>query len=64
MVTVSVAFTVKDKGEAKPRQHTIDLSQMAVPFQMAQDKKQQDPVSPGTSTVETEPSTEYITAGT
>uniref|UniRef100_A0AAZ3P162 BRCA2-interacting transcriptional repressor EMSY n=1 Tax=Oncorhynchus tshawytscha TaxID=74940 RepID=A0AAZ3P162_ONCTS len=46
---------VKDKGEAKPRQHTIDLSQMAVPFQMAQDKKQQDPVSPGTSTVETEP---------
>ncbi|XP_036845713.1 BRCA2-interacting transcriptional repressor EMSY isoform X4 [Oncorhynchus mykiss] len=53
---------VKDKGEAKPRQHTIDLSQMAVPFQMAQDKKQQDPVSPGTSTVETEPSTEYITA--
>ncbi|XP_024249350.1 BRCA2-interacting transcriptional repressor EMSY isoform X3 [Oncorhynchus tshawytscha] len=54
--------TVKDKGEAKPRQHTIDLSQMAVPFQMAQDKKQQDPVSPGTSTVETEPSTEYITA--
>uniref|UniRef100_A0A8C8G058 BRCA2-interacting transcriptional repressor EMSY n=1 Tax=Oncorhynchus tshawytscha TaxID=74940 RepID=A0A8C8G058_ONCTS len=47
--------TVKDKGEAKPRQHTIDLSQMAVPFQMAQDKKQQDPVSPGTSTVETEP---------
>uniref|UniRef100_A0A674CCV4 BRCA2-interacting transcriptional repressor EMSY n=1 Tax=Salmo trutta TaxID=8032 RepID=A0A674CCV4_SALTR len=55
--------TVKDKGEAKPRQHTIDLSQMAVPFQMAQDKKQQDPVSPVTSTVETEPSTEYITAG-
>uniref|UniRef100_A0A8C7IE87 BRCA2-interacting transcriptional repressor EMSY n=1 Tax=Oncorhynchus kisutch TaxID=8019 RepID=A0A8C7IE87_ONCKI len=54
--------TVKDKGEAKPRQHTIDLSQMAVPFQMAQDKKQQDPVSPGISTVETEPSTEYITA--
>ncbi|XP_071195414.1 BRCA2-interacting transcriptional repressor EMSY isoform X3 [Salvelinus alpinus] len=54
--------TVKDKSEAKPRQHTIDLSQMAVPFQMAQDKKQQDPVSPGTSTVETEPSTEYITA--
>uniref|UniRef100_A0A674CCW0 BRCA2-interacting transcriptional repressor EMSY n=1 Tax=Salmo trutta TaxID=8032 RepID=A0A674CCW0_SALTR len=54
--------TVKDKGEAKPRQHTIDLSQMAVPFQMAQDKKQQDPVSPVTSTVETEPSTEYITA--
>uniref|UniRef100_A0A8C7ICU4 BRCA2-interacting transcriptional repressor EMSY n=1 Tax=Oncorhynchus kisutch TaxID=8019 RepID=A0A8C7ICU4_ONCKI len=56
--------TVKDKGEAKPRQHTIDLSQMAVPFQMAQDKKQQDPVSPGISTVETEPSTEYITADT
>ncbi|XP_041749636.1 BRCA2-interacting transcriptional repressor EMSY isoform X1 [Coregonus clupeaformis] len=54
--------TVKETGEAKPRQHTIDLSQMAVPLQMAQDNKQQNPGSPGTSTVETEPSTEYITA--
>uniref|UniRef100_A0A6Q2Z4L2 BRCA2-interacting transcriptional repressor EMSY n=1 Tax=Esox lucius TaxID=8010 RepID=A0A6Q2Z4L2_ESOLU len=31
------------KGEAKPRQHTIDLSQMAVPLQMAQDKKAPSP---------------------
>uniref|UniRef100_A0A8C9TXH3 BRCA2-interacting transcriptional repressor EMSY n=1 Tax=Scleropages formosus TaxID=113540 RepID=A0A8C9TXH3_SCLFO len=32
--------TVKEKAEAKPRQHTIDLSQMAVPIQMAQEKRQ------------------------
>ncbi|XP_077402033.1 BRCA2-interacting transcriptional repressor EMSY isoform X2 [Vanacampus margaritifer] len=32
--------SVKEKGESKPRQHThIDLSQMAVPVQLAQDKK-------------------------
>uniref|UniRef100_A0AAY4EP98 BRCA2-interacting transcriptional repressor EMSY n=1 Tax=Denticeps clupeoides TaxID=299321 RepID=A0AAY4EP98_9TELE len=31
--------TVKEKVEPKPRQHTIDLSQMAVPIQMAQDKR-------------------------
>ncbi|XP_010900014.4 BRCA2-interacting transcriptional repressor EMSY isoform X2 [Esox lucius] len=49
------------KGEAKPRQHTIDLSQMAVPLQMAQDKKAPSP--PGVSTVDTEPPTEHAPAG-
>ncbi|XP_036451193.1 BRCA2-interacting transcriptional repressor EMSY isoform X3 [Colossoma macropomum] len=32
--------TAKEKGEAKPRQHTIDLSQMAVPIQMASERRQ------------------------
>ncbi|KAM7397597.1 hypothetical protein PAMA_005755 [Pampus argenteus] len=54
--------TVKEKGESKPRQHTIDLSQMAVPIQLAQEKKP-SPESPRPSTSEAEPSTEYITAG-
>nr|XP_046265863.1 BRCA2-interacting transcriptional repressor EMSY [Scatophagus argus] len=54
--------TVKDKGESKPRQHTIDLSQMAVPIQLAQEKKS-SPESPKPSTSEAEPSAEYITAG-
>ncbi|KAL7389245.1 hypothetical protein ABVT39_000381 [Epinephelus coioides] len=54
--------TVKEKGEAKPRQHTIDLSQMAVPIQLAQEKKP-NPESPRPSTSEAEPSTEYVTAG-
>uniref|UniRef100_A0A8C8F7K8 BRCA2-interacting transcriptional repressor EMSY n=1 Tax=Oncorhynchus tshawytscha TaxID=74940 RepID=A0A8C8F7K8_ONCTS len=54
--------TVKEKGEAKPRQQTIDLSQMAVPLQMAQEKKQQALGSPEMSTVETEPPIKYITA--
>ncbi|XP_042355198.1 BRCA2-interacting transcriptional repressor EMSY isoform X1 [Plectropomus leopardus] len=54
--------TVKEKGEAKPRQHTIDLSQMAVPIQLAQEKKP-SPESPRPSTSEAEPSTDYVTAG-
>lgn len=54
--------TVKEKGESKPRQHTIDLSQMAVPIQVAQEKKP-SPESPKPSTSEAEPSAEYITAG-
>ncbi|XP_041808903.1 BRCA2-interacting transcriptional repressor EMSY isoform X2 [Chelmon rostratus] len=54
--------TVKEKGESKPRQHTIDLSQMAVPIQLAQEKKP-SPESPRPSTSEAEPSTEYVTAG-
>ncbi|XP_030010090.1 BRCA2-interacting transcriptional repressor EMSY isoform X2 [Sphaeramia orbicularis] len=54
--------TVKEKGEAKPRQHTIDLSQMAVPIQLAQEKKP-SPESPRPSTSEAEPSTEHVTAG-
>ncbi|XP_026227422.1 BRCA2-interacting transcriptional repressor EMSY isoform X2 [Anabas testudineus] len=54
--------TVKEKGEFKPRQHTIDLSQMAVPIQLPQEKKP-SPESPRPSTSEAEPSTEYIAAG-
>ncbi|XP_041742237.1 BRCA2-interacting transcriptional repressor EMSY-like isoform X4 [Coregonus clupeaformis] len=54
---------MKEKGEAKPRQQTIDLSQMAVPLQMAQDKKQQALSSSEMSTVETEPPIEYVTDG-
>uniref|UniRef100_A0A3P8SV48 BRCA2-interacting transcriptional repressor EMSY n=1 Tax=Amphiprion percula TaxID=161767 RepID=A0A3P8SV48_AMPPE len=46
--------TVKEKGESKPRQHTIDLSQMAVPIQLAQEKKP-SPESPRPSTSEAEP---------
>lgn len=52
---------VKEKGESKPRQHTIDLSQMAVPIQLAQEKKA-SPESPRPSTSEAEPST-AVTAG-
>uniref|UniRef100_A0A3Q1EET8 BRCA2-interacting transcriptional repressor EMSY n=1 Tax=Acanthochromis polyacanthus TaxID=80966 RepID=A0A3Q1EET8_9TELE len=55
--------TVKEKGESKLRQHTIDLSQMAVPIQLAQEKKP-SPESPRPSTSEAEPSTEYVSAGT
>lgn len=55
-------WLVKEKGESKPRQHTIDLSQMAVPIQVAQEKKP-SPESPKPSTSEAEPSAEYITAG-
>ncbi|XP_054873306.1 BRCA2-interacting transcriptional repressor EMSY isoform X2 [Amphiprion ocellaris] len=54
--------TVKEKGESKPRQHTIDLSQMAVPIQLAQEKKP-SPESPRPSTSEAEPSTEFVSAG-
>uniref|UniRef100_A0AAY5E950 ENT domain-containing protein n=1 Tax=Electrophorus electricus TaxID=8005 RepID=A0AAY5E950_ELEEL len=32
--------TAKEKGETKPRQHTIDLSQMAVPLQMPPERRQ------------------------
>ena len=53
---------VKEKVESKPRQHTIDLSQMAVPIHLAQEKKP-SPESPRPSTSEAEPSTEYSTAG-
>uniref|UniRef100_A0A671VC76 BRCA2-interacting transcriptional repressor EMSY n=1 Tax=Sparus aurata TaxID=8175 RepID=A0A671VC76_SPAAU len=55
--------TVKEKGEAKPRQHTIDLSQMAVPIHLSQEKKT-SPESPRPSSSEAEASTEYTAAGT
>ncbi|CAJ1063403.1 BRCA2-interacting transcriptional repressor EMSY isoform X4 [Xyrichtys novacula] len=54
--------TVKEKGESKPRQHTIDLSQMAVPIQLAQEKKP-SPESPRPSTSEAEASAEYVPPG-
>ncbi|XP_041088560.1 BRCA2-interacting transcriptional repressor EMSY isoform X2 [Polyodon spathula] len=54
--------TVKEKGESKPRQHTIDLSQMAVPIQMAQEKRP-SPESPVITAVESDLITEYITTG-
>ncbi|XP_043928767.1 BRCA2-interacting transcriptional repressor EMSY [Protopterus annectens] len=54
--------TVKEKGDSKLRQPTIDLSQMAVPIQMAQEKRQS---SEGTSITLVEPDmvTEYISTG-
>uniref|UniRef100_A0A3Q3WV88 BRCA2-interacting transcriptional repressor EMSY n=1 Tax=Mola mola TaxID=94237 RepID=A0A3Q3WV88_MOLML len=55
--------TVKEKGDPKPRQHTIDLSQMAVPIQLAQEKKP-SPESPKPPPSDGEPSAEYVTAGT
>lgn len=33
-------ISAKEKAEAKPRQHTIDLSQMAVPIQMPPERRQ------------------------
>ncbi|XP_066555617.1 BRCA2-interacting transcriptional repressor EMSY isoform X3 [Amia ocellicauda] len=53
--------TVKEKVESKPRQHTIDLSQMAVPIQMAQEKRQ-SPESPVITAVEPDVVSEFITA--
>ncbi|XP_039218160.1 BRCA2-interacting transcriptional repressor EMSY [Crotalus tigris] len=52
--------TVKEKLETKPRQATIDLSQMAVPIQMTQEK-QHSPDSPSIAVVESELVAEYIT---
>ncbi|KAJ6664781.1 hypothetical protein lerEdw1_005753 [Lerista edwardsae] len=54
--------TVKEKLESKPRQPTIDLSQMAVPIQMAQEKRH-SPESPSIAVVESELVAEYITTG-
>ncbi|KAJ4923710.1 hypothetical protein JOQ06_013989 [Pogonophryne albipinna] len=54
---------VKEKAEAKPRQHTIDLSQMAVPLQLVPEKKP-SPESPRpSSSSEAEPSAEHSIAG-
>lgn len=54
--------TVKEKGEAKLRQHTIDLSQMEVPIQLAQEKKT-SPEPHRSSTTEAEPRIEQPTSG-
>ncbi|KAM4701023.1 BRCA2-interacting transcriptional repressor EMSY [Discoglossus pictus] len=53
--------TVKERVESKPRQPTIDLSQMAVPIQMAPDKR--PPESTSIAVVESELVAEYITTG-
>ncbi|XP_008426747.1 BRCA2-interacting transcriptional repressor EMSY isoform X3 [Poecilia reticulata] len=52
---------VKEKAESKPKPPTIDLSQMAVPIQLQQEKA--GPESPKPSTSEAEPSSEHVTAG-
>ncbi|XP_041947536.1 BRCA2-interacting transcriptional repressor EMSY isoform X1 [Alosa sapidissima] len=54
--------TVREKTDPKLRQHTIDLSQMAVPIQMAQEKRP-SPESPGQTQGEAEVPTEFIPAG-
>ncbi|XP_075707462.1 BRCA2-interacting transcriptional repressor EMSY [Rhinoderma darwinii] len=53
--------SVKERADCKPRQPTIDLSQMAVPIQMAPDKHQ--PESSSIAVVESELVAEYITTG-
>lgn len=55
-------YTVKEKLESKPRQPTIDLSQMAVPIQMTQEKRH-SPESPSIAVVESELVAECITTG-
>uniref|UniRef100_A0A8C6PUP1 BRCA2-interacting transcriptional repressor EMSY n=1 Tax=Nothobranchius furzeri TaxID=105023 RepID=A0A8C6PUP1_NOTFU len=54
--------SVKEKGEPRPKQPTIDLSQMAVPIQIPQEKPSPD--SPTPSTSEAEPGAEQVQAGT
>ncbi|XP_030098343.1 BRCA2-interacting transcriptional repressor EMSY isoform X16 [Mus musculus] len=56
----SQSSQVKEKLESKPRQPTIDLSQMAVPIQMTQEKRH-SPESPSIAVVESELVAEYIT---
>ncbi|XP_056417147.1 BRCA2-interacting transcriptional repressor EMSY isoform X2 [Hyla sarda] len=53
--------SVKDKADFKPRRPTIDLSQMAVPIQMAPDKHQTERSS--IAVVESELVAEYISTG-
>ncbi|XP_062392431.1 BRCA2-interacting transcriptional repressor EMSY isoform X2 [Sardina pilchardus] len=54
--------SVREKADPKLRQHTIDLSQMAVPIQMTQEKRP-SPESPAQTQGEAEVLTEYIPAG-
>ncbi|XP_071990025.1 BRCA2-interacting transcriptional repressor EMSY isoform X3 [Engystomops pustulosus] len=53
--------SAKEKADCKPRQPTIDLSQMAVPIQMAPDKHQAE--SSSIAVVESELLAEYISTG-
>ncbi|XP_063807320.1 BRCA2-interacting transcriptional repressor EMSY isoform X2 [Pseudophryne corroboree] len=52
---------VKDRADCKPRQPTIDLSQMAVPIQMAPNKRQAESAS--IAVLESELVAEYISTG-
>ncbi|XP_051541996.1 BRCA2-interacting transcriptional repressor EMSY-like isoform X2 [Myxocyprinus asiaticus] len=54
--------SVKDKGDSKPRQHTIDLSQMAVPILLPTERRQ-SPEPSNQSAAESEPVTESMTTG-
>ncbi|XP_037323862.2 BRCA2-interacting transcriptional repressor EMSY isoform X1 [Pungitius pungitius] len=54
--------TVKEKAESKPRAHTIDLSQMAVPLQLAHEKKP-GPEPPRPSASEAEATAQCVPAG-
>ncbi|XP_055493506.1 BRCA2-interacting transcriptional repressor EMSY isoform X2 [Leucoraja erinacea] len=54
--------TGKEKLESKPRQPTIDLSQMAVPIQMTQEKRQ-TPESPAITALDSELASEYFSGG-
>uniref|UniRef100_A0A3Q3AJQ7 BRCA2-interacting transcriptional repressor EMSY n=1 Tax=Kryptolebias marmoratus TaxID=37003 RepID=A0A3Q3AJQ7_KRYMA len=51
--------SAKEKAEPKSKQHTIDLSQMAVPIQLPQEKP--GPESPRPSTSEAEPGATAVT---
>ncbi|XP_039526260.1 BRCA2-interacting transcriptional repressor EMSY [Pimephales promelas] len=51
--------SVKEKSDAKPRQHTIDLSQMAVPIPVSSERRQ-SPEPSGQSTGDADPIPEYI----
>ncbi|XP_012719807.2 BRCA2-interacting transcriptional repressor EMSY isoform X2 [Fundulus heteroclitus] len=53
--------TVKEKAESKPKPPTIDLSQMAVPIQLPQEKA--GPESPKPLTSEAETSSDHAAAG-
>lgn len=55
-------ISVKEKSDAKPRQHTIDLSQMAVPIPVTAERRQ-SPEPSGQSAGETDAVTEYIPIG-
>ncbi|XP_073769652.1 BRCA2-interacting transcriptional repressor EMSY isoform X8 [Danio rerio] len=53
---------VKEKSEAKPRQHTIDLSQMAVPIPVSAEQRE-SPEPSGQSAAESDAHTEFIPIG-
>lgn len=51
--------SVKEKSDAKPRQHTIDLSQMAVPIPVSSERRQ-SPEPSGQNPGDSDPVPEYI----